>query len=201
MAASRALLAGVLGGVAMFVWASIAHMVLPLSGAGIEEITNNESGLLAQMHATLGERSGFYLYPSLGLKPGAGAAERNAAMQQYDQKLAVNPSGLIIYHPPGAKSLTAGQMISEFVTELIESLLAVFLLVQTRLASISARIGFVTVAGILASLPTNVSYAIWYGFPITYTAAYMMIQIVGFVAAGIVVAFVLPRRLTAPVTA
>ena len=200
MAAGRTLLAGVLGGVAMFVWASIAHMILPISGAGIEEITTNEAALLAQMQATLGERSGFYIYPSLGLKPGASAAERNTAMQQYDQKLAINPSGLIIYHPPGAKSLTAGQMISEFLAELTEALLAVVLLVQTRLASIGARIGFVTVAGILASLPTNVSYAIWYGFPAIYTAAYMMIQIAGFIVAGIVVAFVLPRRVAAAAT-
>ena len=34
----RILLAGVLGGIAMFVWASLAHMVLPLGQTGIKEI-------------------------------------------------------------------------------------------------------------------------------------------------------------------
>jgi len=34
----RILLAGVLAGIAMFVWTSIAHMALPLREAGIDEI-------------------------------------------------------------------------------------------------------------------------------------------------------------------
>jgi hypothetical protein len=194
MSVGRTVLAGALGGVAMFVWASIAHMVLPISGAGIQEIPKDEPALLAQMHATLGETSGFYLYPSVGVRPGASAAERNAAMQNYDAKLAVNPSGLVIYHPPGQKALTAGQMVSEFLVEMLEAFLAVLLLAQTRFSSFGARLGFVTAVGILASLPTNISYLIWYGFPATYTAAYMLIQIVGFVVAGAVAALLLRSR-------
>jgi len=194
MAVGRTVLAGALGGVAMFLWAAVAHMVLPVSGVGIQEIPKGEAALLEQLHATLGDASGFYLFPALGIQPGAGAAERNAAMQKYDAKLAVNPSGLVIYHPPGEKALTNGQMISEFLTELIEAFFAVFLLSQTRLTSFGGRLGFITAAGILASLPTNMSYLIWYGFPASYTAAYMTIQIVGFLAAGAVAAFVLRSR-------
>ena len=41
----RILLAGVLGGIVMFVWTSIAHMALPLGEAGIGEILN-ESAVL-----------------------------------------------------------------------------------------------------------------------------------------------------------
>jgi len=195
----RTLLAGVLGGIAMFVWASIAHLLLPISGAGIQEIPGNEPALLAQVYATLGETSGFYLFPSVGPHPGASSAERNAALQSYDAKLAVNPSGLLIYHPPGQKSLTPAQMISEFLVELLESLLLVFLLVQTRMASFGARFGFVIIAGILASLPTNVSYLIWYGFPAAYTAAYAAIQIVGFLVAGAVALLLLRSRPAAAV--
>ena len=39
----RILLAGVLGGIMMFVWTSIAHMALPLREAGIDEIPNESS--------------------------------------------------------------------------------------------------------------------------------------------------------------
>jgi hypothetical protein len=35
---TRVLLAGILGGIAMFVWTTIAHMVLPLGEAGFREI-------------------------------------------------------------------------------------------------------------------------------------------------------------------
>ena len=41
----RIVLAGVLGGIVMFVWTSIAHMALPLGEAGIGEILN-ESAVL-----------------------------------------------------------------------------------------------------------------------------------------------------------
>jgi hypothetical protein len=51
----RIILAGVLGGIAMFIWTSIAHMMLPLGEAGIGEIPN-EAAVLAAMQTTL-ERS------------------------------------------------------------------------------------------------------------------------------------------------
>jgi hypothetical protein len=98
---------------------------------------------------------------------------------------------------------SAGRQIShswitgyEFLVELLEAMLAVWLLAQTPITSVAGRIGFVATAGILASLPTNVSYWNWYGFPGSYTASYMAIQIAGFIVAGIVAALVLRGRTT-----
>lgn len=178
----RILLAGVLGGVAMYLWASLAHVVLPLGRAGISEIPN-EAGLLNSMHSALGESSGLYMFPA----PGA------ADMQQYEQKLAANPSGLLIYHPPGAKGMTASQLATEFFTELIEAVLMVWLMAQARLETFSSRLGFAAVVGIVAAMTTNVPYWNWYGFPAAYTAPYMTIEIVGFVVAGLVAARMLVR--------
>ena len=112
-------------------------------------------------------------------------------MKHIEEKLATNPSGLLMYHPPGARLAFGKSLGIEFATELLESILAVFLLVQMRLATFGARVGFVTVAGILAAIATNVSYWNWYGFPCVYIASYMSIQIVGFLCAGIVAALVL----------
>jgi len=75
MSTSRIVLAGVLGGIAMFAWMSVAHMVLPLGSTGIGEINRNEPALLAEMHNALGEYSGLYMFPSFGSKPG----DRSAA--------------------------------------------------------------------------------------------------------------------------
>jgi len=192
MTRGQVVIAGLAGGVAMFVWASVAHMVLPLGGVGITEIPSNEPALLDTLHQSLGNSSGLYMFPSLGFK--AGDSSRSDAMKNYDAKLVSNPSGLLIYHPPGAKSLTTGQLATEFLVELLEAVLAVWLLAQTGITGLAGRIGFVATAGILASLPTNVSYWNWYGFPGNYTASYMAIQIVGFVVAGAVAALVLRRR-------
>jgi hypothetical protein len=196
----RVLLAGLLGGIAMFAWTSLAHMVLPLGDAGIKEIPN-EQGVLIAMQASLGATPGLYLFPGTGLGPDATMQQKRAAMDQYAQKLAANPSGILIYHPAGATPLTAGQLATEFFTELIEALLAVILLSQTRLTSFASRLGFVIVAGMLATIATNVSYWNWYGFPATYTAAYMTTGVVGFICVGLVAAAVMKERAPATMAA
>lgn len=186
----RILLAGLLGGIAMYVWTALAHMVLPLGEAGIKEIPN-EAAVLSAMRSSLGDSPGLYLFPGMGLGPDATPQQKQAAMQQYSQKLAANPSGILMYNPPGIQALATRQFIAEFVKELIESLLAVWLLAQTRMASFASRLAFVIVTGVLVAIGTNVSYWNWYGFPLAYTAAYMITEIVGFVCVGLVTAALL----------
>jgi hypothetical protein len=187
------LLAGLLGGIAMFVWSSLAHMVLPLGEAGIKEIPS-EAAVLKAMHESIGLASGFYIFPGTGVRPDATKEERHAAMQQYEPKLAMYPSGILIYHPPGTGLMMPERLATEFVTELIESLLVVVLLVQTRLTSFASRLGFVVGAGVLAAIATNIPYWNWYGFPVTYTAGYIATQIVGFLCVGLVAAALLKER-------
>ena len=110
------------------------------------------------------------------------------------EKIAANPSGILMYHAPGRPFMFGKWLGIEFSTELLEAILVVFLLAQTRIVSFAGRLGFVIVAGILAAITTNVSYWNWYGFPSVYTASYMLIQIVGFFLVGIVAALVLPKR-------
>jgi hypothetical protein len=192
----RVLLAGLLGGVAMFVWSSIAHIALPLGRTGIKEIPN-EQAVLSGMQAQLGTTSGLYAFPGMGLGPNPTRQEENAAMQQYEQKLAANPSGILIYHPPGAKALAPSQLVTEFLTELAEALLLALLLAQTSLPTFASRIGFVIIAALMAAITTNLPYWNWYGFPTSYTTAYMSIEFVGYLVAGLVVAAILKTRAAA----
>jgi len=189
----KLLVAGILGGIVMFIWTSIAHMALPLGEAGIGEIPN-ESAVLSSMQSTIGEQSGLYVFPGPGVGKNATRQEKNDAMKHMVEKMAANPSGILMYHAPG-RPFTFGKWLGiEFGTELFEAILVVFLLAQTRITTFAGRVGFVLVAGILAAITTNVSYWNWYGFPSAYTAGYMFIQIVGFFLVGIVAALVLPRR-------
>jgi hypothetical protein len=191
----RIWLAGLLGGIGMFLWMSLAHVVLPLGTIGISEIPS-EAPLLASMQASMGMTPGLYFFPGIGVPPSASREAQNAAMRNYDQKLAVLPSGLLVYHPPGAKAFTPGQLIIEFLTELLEVLIVVWLLAQTRLGSFARRVGFVTAAGIMASLATNVPYWNWYGFPTNYTVVYMLTEITGYFVAGVIAAFMLRKVFT-----
>ncbi len=151
----------------------------------------NDQPVLAAMQGQIGNNSGLYLFPSMGLGQNATHAQKNAAMKDYEQKLATTPSGLLLYHPPGNKGITPGRLGLEFLAELIESLLLVFLIAKARLATFGARLGFATAAGLLASLPTNFSYWNWYGFPANYTQAYMLIQLVGFICVGLLAGWML----------
>ena len=193
MTTTRIILAGILGGVAMFIWSSIAHMALPLGHAGLSEIPNEEM-VLATLKAGMSEKDGLYFFPGPGIGDNPTKEQQKAAMERYPEKLAANPSGLLMYHPSGSRPMAMPKGLTiEFLTELLESLLAVFLLSRTRIPSFGGRVGFVFVAGILAAIATSVSYWNWYGFPGVYTAAYMTLQIVGFLCAGIVAALVLGK--------
>lgn len=193
---TRILLAGLLGAVAMFAWTAIAHMALPLGEAGVQN-TTDDAALLSELKSTVKNKDGLYIYPTMGLPPDATHAQQSAAMEKYPQKLEKNPSGFFIYHPAGSRPMNMGKFLTiEFVTELCEALLAVWLLAQTRLVSFGGRVAFVTAAGIMAAIATNISYWNWWGFPTVYTASYIFIQVVGYFLVGIVAAIMF-RRVTA----
>jgi len=60
----KILLAGILGGIVMFIWTSIAHMALPLGEAGISEIPN-EQAVLAAMQSNIAEKWAFTFFRAL----------------------------------------------------------------------------------------------------------------------------------------
>jgi len=188
----KILFTGVLGGLVMFIWTSIAHMALPLGEAGIREIPN-ESAVLSAMQSNIGEQTGLYIFPGPGVGKNATRQEKNEAMKRMSEKMAANPSGILMYHAAGRPFAFGKWLGIEFGPELLEAILVVFLLAQTRIVSFAGRVGFVLVAGILAAITTNVSYWNWYGFPGAYTASYVLTQIVGFFLVGVVAALVLPK--------
>ena len=193
---TRIFLAGLLGAIAMFAWTSVAHTLLPLGEAGVQN-TKDDEALLSQLKSTVKNKEGFYMYPDMGLAPDATHAQQSAAMEKYVEKLEKNPSGLFLYHPAGSRPFDMRKFLTiEFITELCEAFLVVWLLAQTRIVSFGGRLGFVTLAGIMTAIWTNVSYWNWYGFPGNYTASYIFIQVVGFFLVGIVSAIMF-RRVTA----
>jgi hypothetical protein len=180
----------------MFAWTAIAHMALPLGEAGVQNTMDDEA-LLSALKSNVKDKDGLYTYPSMGLPPDATHAQQSAAMEKYSEKLEKNPSGFFLYHPAGSRPMNMGKFLTiEFVTELCEALIVVWLLAQTRLVSFGGRVVFVTAAGIMAAIATNISYWNWWGFPTVYTASYIFIEVVGFFLVGIVAAIMF-RRITA----
>jgi len=194
----KKLLAGVLGGLAFFFWSYVAHDLLPLGKAGIKEIPN-EQLVLDSMKANMPE-NGLYLLPGLGVPENATRAQQAAAMEARMHKVETGPSGFLAYHP--SLQFSFGKALGvELGTNILQVLLAVILLSQTSLVSFGARWRFITIAGILAGISTNISYWNWYGFPGSYTVAYICTVAMGFVFAGLVAAAILKPGAAANTTA
>jgi hypothetical protein len=102
---------------------------------------------------------------------------------------------VLIYHPKRVFNFPK-RLVIEFVTEVVLTILAAFLVAQTSITSFAGRVGFFLVVGILAAIATNVPYWNWYGFPKVYTFGLMLTEIVAFFLAGIVAALVLGKRAT-----
>jgi hypothetical protein len=186
----RIIIAGILGGIAMFVWSTIAHMATPLGAIGISQMPA-EAPMLSAMQTSIGTQSGLYFFPWVDTNAPDAMAKSAAAMK-------VNPSGILLYHPPGANPNMAPLMVAEFAKETVMALIAAWLLSLTVIASFGLRVVFVTAVGIAASISTSVSYLIWYGFPLDYTLSYMTIEILQMFFAGIVIAWWFGRRRTVP---
>jgi hypothetical protein len=182
----RKILAGILGGLAFFAWSSIAHLATDLGQTGLSELPN-EQAVVNDLKANI-TAPGLYFFPGYGLRPNATHSQKMAAMKDLAPRIKAGPIGLMVYHPTGYDALSPRQMLTELATNIIQVLLAVFLLGQTSITSFAGRWRFITVAGILAAISTNVSYWNWYGFPANYTLAYISIVAMGFVCAGLVAA-------------
>ena len=191
---AKKLLAGVLGGIAFFLWSFVAHDVLPLGKAGVKEIPNEQT-VLSSMKANMPEE-GLYLLPG-GVPENATRAQQSAAMEARMHKVETGPSGLLVYHP--SLNFSFGRALAvELGANILQVLLAVILLGQTNLASFVARWRFLTIAGILAGISTNISYWNWYGFPGNYTTAYICTVAMGFVVAGLVAAAIVKPEVATP---
>lgn len=188
----RILIAGILGGIAMFAWTSVAHMATPLANMGFSQIPD-EAPLLAGMQKSIGQKDGLYFFPWVN-------PNDPKMMEKMKALLPSTPTGLLLYHPPGASTDMTKPLILEFVKELAESLIAAFLLGWSAIAGFGARTGFVTLVGIGAAASTNTSYWIWYGFPCNYTLAQIAIPLIGYIVAGAVIALMLPKK-SAPAAA
>jgi hypothetical protein len=183
----RILLAGILGGLTLFVWTFVAHQFLGLGEMGVGEIPN-EAVVLSAMRGAI-PQTGFYLFPGVGLGPNPTSEQRRAAMPEYMKKYEQSPHGILVYHPASGPFHFGASLGREFALNVLQALLAAWLVSSAASGrGYSARVGIVVVAGVLAAISTNVEYWNWYEFPGNYTAGYMTTQIVAFVLAGFVIA-------------
>src|SRR5204862_7836833 len=180
----RIVLAAFLGGLTLFVWMYVAHDLLGLGEMGVGEIPN-EAVALTAMRGAIPE-AGFYIFPGFGLGPKPTSAQRNAAMPEYMKKYEQSPHGILIYHLPSGPFHFGTLLGREFALNVLQALLAAWLVMGIAGGrNYGARVGVVTVAGVLDGIRTNVEYISWYELPGYKVAYYLDTQIVYVVYAWI----------------
>ena len=161
----RLLLAACLGGLVLFFWGFVANMLLPLGNLGYESPVA-EDPVLAAMQANF-PREGVYILPNLTPEQYADPV----ASEAYAKKSAASPYAFIVYQPQGENGL---DMVEELSLQLASTVLA------------SALMAWVL--GLAVPLWT------WYRFPADYIGGMLVQQAVGWLLAGIAIAWVLGRK-------
>ena len=169
----RTLIASVLGGIVLFIWGALSHMVFGIGDTGVKFMPNEET-----VRATLGANipeEGFYFFPT----PDA------------EQNLSAGPSGILIYHPDAALQMTSKQLITELITNILSAWIAAMLMIKYMggLAGIGARVLFVSMLGLFATVAVDIPYWNWYGFPGIYTLGALADNLIGFTLVGVVLAW------------
>lgn len=184
----RIVLAAFLGGLVLFFWGFVANMLLPLGMVGYEYPVA-EDPVLAALQTNL-PREGVYMVPGITEAQYADPA----AAEAFAKKSAASPFAFIVYQPQGENAM---EMMDELGLQLGSSVLAAGLMAWVLgLApwGFGKRVLVSTVLGVFAWVAVAVPLWTWYRFPADYIGGMLAQQFVGWLVAGIAIAWVLGRK-------
>jgi hypothetical protein len=183
----KVLLPGILGGLLVFVWSAISHMLLPIGAMGINGIPNNEDALLAAMKSNI-QQPGIYLMPGMDMSRKPTDAESNAVYA----KAEAGPTAFLVYQPTGEKVMTPGQLIRQALFQILGGLIAAFIISAT-VASLTTRGIMVMLMGLFAWLAISLPYWNWYRFPAAFTIGEGLDNVIGWLLGGFLIAWLIQR--------
>jgi hypothetical protein len=181
--AKRIILGGLLGGILLFNWGYVAHMVLPIGEMACHQIPD-EATVIGSIRSSIKE-PGFYLFPGMDMSKHPSESE----MQAWQEKAKQGPVGVVIVRPQGGEGMTPRTLATEFGTNVVSALLAALILSQVRVgASYWTRVAIVTLLGVFAFVTVIVPYWNWYSFPADFVTSEAIEHAVGWLLAGLAMA-------------
>ena len=177
------LIAGVVGGVILFVWSFLAWVVLPLHESTIKAIPN-EDAVMGMLQQSMTEKS-VYIFPR---NPGIKADQ--AAMDAWGQKMKRGPVGMLIYDPVGMEPMMPSQMVVGFILDILSALIAAWFLARSTAMASSyvARVAYCGMLGIFVSVFSHLMNWNWMGFPTDFTTGLVVDSIISWILAGLAIA-------------
>jgi len=190
----RVLIAGIIGGILMFIWGAVAHMALGLGNAGLRAPAH-EDQVLSSLHAGLGTEPGVYILPWLGPEH----MSDPVALKAYGEKAQAVPYAWVVYLPQGEDmTKMTPQLMRQWASDTLAALALAFLMGWAAL-SFRQRMSVAIVAALFAWLSVLAPYWNWYRFPTSLVEAALVEQLVGWLIAGAAMAWWLGRREPRPV--
>jgi hypothetical protein len=183
----KIILAGILGGIVVFIWSAISHMLLPIGDMGIKTIPSTEDAVLSVMKSNIQE-PGFYFIPGFDMSRTPTDAEYAAVQAKYE----TGPTAVLIYHPTGQKMMTPGQLIGEAIFNIFCGFIAAFIISKTA-ASLITRGVMVMLMGLFGWLSISASHWNWYRFPGNFIIGEGLDQVIGWLIGGLLIAWILQR--------
>ncbi len=185
----RIVIAGIIGGIVMFIWTTIAHTVLPIGEMGVKLPVNQPAGLSA-MATTATSGPGVYMYPSIAPEK----MSDNAAMAAFNEQNRSSAFAFVVYQPGGNPIMSnmVPNMIKQFVSVTLAALIAAWVL-SLALSGFGRRVVAAGGLGLFAWLAINVPYWNWYMFPTEFTIGSGLEQVIGWLLAGAGIAWWLGR--------
>lgn len=179
----KILFAGLAGSVIVFLVSGFFHLATSLGEYGMKTLPNEE-GTLSAMRSAIPE-SGLYLFPAADMSQGRSAAAQAAYMEKYR----TGPVGILAYSRGGMALQFGNLLFKQFLFGLVASLLLAWLLGMTASATTYAsRVLIVLLAPLFAGCLYALPYWNWYGFPLSYTVAYIATWCVSWLIAGLAMA-------------
>jgi hypothetical protein len=177
----RILIAGVVGGIVMFVWGAVSHMVLPIGEMGLDSLPN-EDALMSAMKSSI-PGAGMYFFPGMDMHEEMSKEEEAAWTAKYK----AGPTGLVVYHPGGEDALAPTMLVKELLSNVACALIAASI-VSSAGGAFGKRVKIVAMLGLFAWFSISVSHWIWYRFPAAYAVGELLDQAIGWTLAGLAIA-------------
>jgi hypothetical protein len=183
----RVLVAGLIGGIVFFIWGAVAHMALPIGEMGMKQ-ANAEDPVLAALRDNLpGE--GVYMVP--GLAPEKMSDE--AAVKAYSEKAKNNPNAFIIFQPVGRDGMNMGpQLAVQAVTDILSAIIVAWVL-SLGAMGFGKRVAASAGLGLFSWLTVSAPWWNWYRFTTDFTLGSLLEQVLGWLIAGVAIAWWLGR--------
>ena len=183
----RILAAAVVGGVVVFTWGAVAHMVTPLGMAGMKLLPREDATIQA-LHGSI-PQNGLYIFPAQGV-----TSKDEAVQKAWLEKYRRGPTGMLVYQATGSEPMTGRMLGVELFSDLVAALIAA-LLVSWMAVTYPVRVAAVFLLALFEFFSLSLGYWNWYGFPPAYIGAELVTEAVGWLLAGLVIARLVPGRL------